>query len=208
MSMTLTRRQQEIYEFLVENADRFPHPPTLAELCDAMNLSSRGSMHKQVQALIEAGLVEPMNGQRRGIRLTRQAPAGTDSTSSEGLPFLGKIAAGQPLEAITDQQHMQIPGWMTGDRSNCYLLTVTGDSMIEEGILDGDLVIIEQTSTARNGDIIVALVDESEATLKRIEQKPGEIILHPANSRMQAMHYSPDRVRIQGRLVGQLRTYH
>ncbi len=208
MSITLTRRQQEIHEFLVENADRFPHPPTLAELCDAMNLSSRGSMHKQVQALIEAGLVEPMNGQRRGIRLTRQAHESPDSAPSEGLPFLGKIAAGQPLEAITDQQRMQIPGWMTGDRSNCYLLTITGDSMIEEGILDGDLVIIEQTSTARNGDIVVALVDESEATLKRIEQKPGEIILHPANSRMEPMHYSPDRVRIQGRLVGQLRTYH
>jgi repressor LexA len=97
---------------------------------------------------------------------------------------------------------------MTGDRANCYLLTVSGDSMIEEGILDGDLVIIEQTSTAHNGDIIVALVDESEATLKRIEQKPGEVILHPANSAMQSMHYSPDRVRIQGKLVGQLRTYH
>jgi len=208
MSITLTRRQQEIYEFLVDNADRFPHPPTLAELCDAMNLSSRGSMHKQVQALIEAGLVEPMNGQRRGIRLTMQAPSSADSAPSEGLPFLGKIAAGQPLEAITDQQRMQVPGWMTGDRSDCYLLTVTGDSMIEEGILDGDLVIIEQTSTARNGDIVVALVDESEATLKRIEQKPGEVILHPANSAMESMHYSPDRVRIQGRLVGQLRTYH
>jgi repressor LexA len=208
MSITLTRRQQEIYEFLVDNADRFPHPPTLAELCDAMNLSSRGSMHKQVQALIEAGLVEPMNGQRRGIRLTRQVPSTPDPAFSEGLPFLGKIAAGQPLEAITDQQRMQVPGWMTGDRSDCYLLTVTGDSMIEEGILDGDLVIIEQTSTARNGDIVVALVDESEATLKRIEQKPGEVILHPANSAMESMHYSPDRVRIQGRLVGQLRTYH
>jgi repressor LexA len=208
MSITLTRRQQEIYEFLVDNADRFPHPPTLAELCDAMNLSSRGSMHKQVQALIEAGLVEPMNGQRRGIRLTRQVPSTADPAFSEGLPFLGKIAAGQPLEAITDQQRLQVPGWMTGDRSDCYLLTVTGDSMIEEGILDGDLVIIEQTATARNGDIVVALVDESEATLKRIEQKPGEVILHPANSAMEAMHYSPDRVRIQGRLVGQLRTYH
>jgi repressor LexA len=208
MSITLTRRQQEIYEFLVENAERFPHPPTLAELCDAMNLSSRGSMHKQVQALIEAGLVEPMNGQRRGIRLTPAEPANPDTAPSEGLPFLGKIAAGQPLEAITDQQRMQIPGWMTGDRSNCYLLTVSGDSMIEEGILDGDLVIIEQTDTARNGEIVVALVDESEATLKRIEQTPGEIILHPANSQMEAMHYSPDRVRIQGRLVGQLRTYH
>jgi repressor LexA len=208
MSITLTRRQQEIYEFLVENADRFPHPPTLAELCDAMNLSSRGSMHKQVQALIEAGLVEPMNGQRRGIRLTRTEIANPDASTSEGIPFLGKIAAGKPLEAVTDQQRMQIPAWITGDRQNCYILSVSGDSMIEEGILDGDLVIIEQTSTARNDEIVVALVDESEVTLKRIEQKPGEVTLHPANSEMQPMHYSPDRIRIQGRLVGQLRTYH
>lgn len=208
MSTTLTRRQEEIYEFLVENADRFPHPPTLAELCEAMELSSRGSMHKQVQALIEAGLVEPMNGQRRGIRLTPTANEKADEDPADSLPFLGKIAAGRPLEAIADQQRMQIPGWMTGHRDNCYLLTVTGESMIEEGILDGDLVIIEQTSTARNGDIVVALVDESEATLKRIEQKPAEVILHPANSAMQPMHYSPDQVRIQGRLVGQLRTYH
>jgi repressor LexA len=103
---------------------------------------------------------------------------------------------------------MQIPAWMIGQRDNCYILTVSGDSMIEEGILDGDLVIIEQSSTARNGDIVVALVDESEATLKRIEQKPGEVILHPANSNMQPMHYPPDQVRIQGKLVGQLRTYH
>ena len=208
MSTTLTRRQEEIYEFLVENADRFPHPPTLAELCEAMELSSRGSMHKQVQALIEAGLVEPMNGQRRGIRLTPTANEKADEEPADSLPFLGKIAAGRPLEAIADQQRMQRPGWMTGHRDNCYLLTGTGESMIEEGILDGDLVIIEQTSTARNGDIVVALVDESEATLKRIEQKPAEVILHPANSAMQPMHYSPDQVRIQGRLVGQLRTYH
>ncbi|MGD9392717.1 MAG: transcriptional repressor LexA [Chromatiales bacterium] len=208
MSSILTRRQQEIYDFLVENAQKFPHPPTLSELCKAMNLSSRGSMHKQVQALIEAGLVEPMNGQRRGIRLTRTEIANPDAPTSEGIPFLGKIAAGQPLEAVTDQQRMQIPAWITGDRQNCYILSVSGDSMIEEGILDGDLVIIEQTSTARNDEIVVALVDESEVTLKRIEQKPGEVTLHPANSEMQPMHYSPDRVRIQGRLVGQLRTYH
>lgn len=206
MSTTLTRRQQEIYDFLVYNEHSFPHPPTLAELCDAMNLSSRGSMHKQVQALIEAGLVEPMNGQRRGVRLTHATEEA--SGEPEGLPFLGKIAAGQPLEAITDNERMQIPTWITGQRDNCYVLTVSGDSMIEEGILDGDLVVIEKASTARNGDIVVALVDESEATLKRIEQKRGEVILHPANSSMQPMHYSPDQVRIQGKLVGQLRTYH
>lgn len=209
MSITLTRRQQQIHDFLVEHEHSFPHPPTLAELCDAMNLSSRGSMHKQIQALIAAGLVEPMNGQRRGIRLIHQEQENNASNDEDaGIPFLGKIAAGRPLEAVTDNQRLQIPAWMTGERNNCYILTISGDSMIEEGILDGDMVIIEQASTARNGDIVVALVDESEATLKRIEQKPGEVILHPANSSMQPMHYSPDQVRIQGKLVGQLRTYH
>ena len=207
MQTRLTRRQQEIYDFLVLNEHRFTHPPTLAELCDAMNLSSRGSMHKQVQALVEAGLVEPMNGRRRGIRLTQTGEEDAEERS-QGLPFLGKIAAGRPLEAVTDDQRMQIPEWMTGPSRNCFVLTVTGDSMIEEGILDGDLVVIEQASTARNGDIVVALVDEAEATLKRIEQKPGEVILHPANSSMQPMHYAPDQVRIQGKLIGQLRTYH
>ena len=105
MRTTLTRRQQEIYDFLVDNEEYFPHPPTLAELCEAMNLSSRGSMHKQVQALIEAGLVEPMNGQRRGIRLAHPDTDDSESGQAAELPFLGKIAAGRPLEAVTDEHH-------------------------------------------------------------------------------------------------------
>ncbi|MCP3662104.1 MAG: transcriptional repressor LexA [Gammaproteobacteria bacterium] len=201
MKTTLTRRQQEIYNYLLDNIDFFPHPPTLDELCEALGLSSKGSLHKQVQALIEAGLVEPMNNQRRGIRLA------TDEVEEGTLPFMGYIAAGQPIEAVTSNESIQVPNFLQ-TRKPCYVLGVKGDSMIEEGILDGDQIIIEQRNHARNGEIIVALVDGEDATLKRLEQKSNEVVLHPANSNMKSMHYSPDRVQIQGILVGQMRRYH
>jgi len=198
----LTRRQLEIYEFLKTHLDDFAHPPTLDELCDALGLSSRGSLHKQVQALIEAGLVEPMNHLRRGIRLV----ATDEPTGPDGLPLLGYIAAGRPIEAVATPQTVQVPPALRTD-SDCYVLQVRGDSMIDEGILDGDWVVIEQRDSARNGEIVVALVDGTEATLKRIEQRPGKVILHPANAAMKPLSYAPDRVRIQGVIVGQMRRY-
>ena len=202
MDQPLTRRQQEIYEYLQEHLQEFPHPPTLDELCMALGMSSKGSLHKQIQALIEAGLVEPMNNKRRGVRLTHSQ----EITDSE-LPMLGYIAAGRPIEAINHQESIQVPDALRTNKP-CYVLSVKGDSMIEEGILDGDFIVIEQRSTARNGEIVVALVDGSEATLKRIEQKPGTVTLHPANSSMSPMTFSPDQVEIQGILVGQMRRYH
>ena len=202
---TLTRRQQEIYEYLREHLDDFPHPPTLDELCDALGLSSRGSLHKQIQALIEAGLVEPMNNLRRGIRLVEEdmPPMG----DSDALPLYGYIAAGRPIEAISNPEMIDVPAQLRSGRP-CYVLEVRGDSMIEEGILDGDWVVIEHRDHARNGEIVVTLVDGEEATLKRLEAKSGEVVLHPANSRLAAMHYSPERVQVQGVLVGQMRRYH
>ena len=180
--MNLTRRQQQIYDYLVDNQDHFDQPPSLDELCRALGLRSRGSLHKHIQALVGAGLVEPMEGSHRGIRLVEQEMA------EDGIPFLGTIAAGRPIEA-------------------CYVLKVSGDSMIEEGILDGDFVVIEQCDSARNGEIVVALVNNGEATLKRIQQRPGQVILHPANPRMEPMTYLPDEVQIQGVLRGLLRSY-
>ncbi|AKH19567.1 transcriptional repressor LexA [Sedimenticola thiotaurini] len=202
MNDHLTRRQQEIYDYLQTNLDKFPHPPTLDELCNALGLSSKGSLHKQIQALIDAGLIEPMNNRRRGIRLTNP-----DRNEDQGLPFLGYIAAGQPIEAIEQRETVQVPDFLHTSRP-CYVLQVKGDSMIEEGILDGDQIIIEQRDHARNGEIVVALVDGSEATLKRIEQKPDRVVLHPANANMSPMVYAPEQVQIQGILVGQMRRYH
>ena len=200
MNRSLTRRQQEIYDFLSRHNDQFEHPPTLDEWCSALGLSSKGSLHKQIQALVDAGLVEPMNNQRRGVRLVQDVDA-------DMLPVLGYIAAGQPIEAIEQRETIQVPDLWRSNRP-CFVLQVRGDSMIEDGILDGDHIIVEQREQARNGDIVVALIDGCDATLKRIEQKPGMVILHPANSQMSPMQFSPDQVSIQGVLVGQMRSYH
>jgi repressor LexA len=196
----LTRRQQEIYDYLAENAGRFDHPPSYDELCEALGLNSRGSLHKHIQALVRAGLVEPMEGNRRGIRLVEQERV------EDGIPFLGRIAAGRPIEAVTQAEYLQVPAELLG-KGSCYVLQVSGDSMIEEGILDGDYVVIEHCDCARNGEIVVALIEGGEVTLKRIEQHPGKVILHPANAAMEPMVYPPEAVRIQGVLRGLLRSY-
>ncbi|MGF1645276.1 MAG: transcriptional repressor LexA [Thiotrichales bacterium] len=198
----LTRRQQAIHEFLLTHADEFRQPPTLDELCRRLGLTSRGSLHKHIQALISAGLVEPMDGRQRGIRLVRAEP----DPDAHGLPMLGYIAAGKPIEAVPQPVYLPVPPeLLTG--GHCYVLKVRGDSMIEEGILDGDWVVIEQRDHARNGEIVVALVRDDEATLKRIEQTPGQVILHAANRALAPMRYRPDEVRIQGVLVGLMRRY-
>jgi repressor LexA len=201
MKNNLTRRQQEILDYLREQD--FDPPPTLDELCRALGLSSRGSLHKHISALAEAGLVEPMDGKHRGVVL-RDPEAAADE---DRLPFLGYIAAGRPIEAIPRPESLEVPAALR-TRRPCYVLEVRGDSMIEDGILDGDWVVIEQRDHARNGEVVVALVDGSEATLKRIEQQPGQVILHPANGRMAPLRYAPEQVQIQGVLVGQMRRYH
>jgi repressor LexA len=198
--MQLTRRQQDIYAYLRTNADRFEHPPTYDELCERLGLRSRGSLYKHIQALIQAGLVEPTDGMHRGIRLAGQGEV------EEGIPLLGTIAAGRPIEAVPQPEYLQVPDALLG-RQPCYALRVRGDSMIEAGILDGDCVVIERRDRAHNGDIVVALIDNEEVTLKRIEQQPGKVILHPANARMAPLVYPPDAVQIQGVLKGLLRSY-
>jgi repressor LexA len=197
--MKLTRRQQEIYQTLRDSQERFEHPPTYDELCQLLGLSSRGSLHKHIQALIQAGLVEPIEGLQRGIRIT-------EGLLPEGIPFLGRIAAGKPIDAIAQAERIKVPDELLG-RGSRFVLQVSGDSMIEEGIFDGDYVIIEQQDRADNGDIVVALINNEEVTLKKIEQTSGQVILYPANSSMSAMIYRPDEVQIQGILTGLMRNY-
>lgn len=172
-----------------------------------MGLKSRGSMHHQIKALIDAELIEAPERKQRGIRLTNQAKdMAVRSDDTDGLPFVGFIAAGRPIEAIESVSYMTIPEQIKTENP-CYVLRVKGDSMCEEGIFDGDWVIIEQRSHARNGEIVVALVEKTEATLKFIEQYPHETLLIPANSQMEAMRFKPHQVEIQGVLVGQMRSY-
>jgi repressor LexA len=202
----LTRRQREIFDFLRDNYESFSHPPTLEELCAALGVASRGSLYKHVMALIAAGLVEPFAGNKQGgIRLS--AKAQRDYTACEhSLPFVGKIAAGRPIEALENVNYMAVPEMLKSDKP-CYVLQVQGDSMVEAGIFDGDWVIIEQRSYASNGEIVVALIEKAEATLKYIEQSPGKVRLIPANASMSEMTYGPEQVEIQGVLVGQMRSY-
>ncbi len=131
---------------------------------------------------------------------------GEEEGADNEVPFLGYIAAGQPIEAIKNQEYVDVPKLLRGDGRN-YVLQVQGDSMIDEGILDGDLVVIEERDQARNGEIVVALIDGCEATLKRIQQRRGQVVLRPANSAMEPMIYDVDQVEIQGVLVGQMRVY-
>lgn len=147
-----------------------------------------------------AGLVEPMAGKQRGIRLV------SAEQQEQGIPMLGRIAAGHPIEAVEQTEKISVPDSMAGSKPR-YALQVSGDSMIDEGIFDGDYVVIEQSAAADNGDIVVALIDQQETTLKRIEQQPGKIILHPANATMSPMIYKADQIQIQGILRGLIRYY-
>ncbi|PPD43821.1 MAG: repressor LexA [Methylobacter sp.] len=204
--VVLTRRQREIFHFLRDNSDSFICPPSLDELCAALGMASRGSLYKHIMALIGAGLVEPFAGNKQaGIRLTQQARI-DDEVSEHTLPFVGAIAAGKPIEALETITYMTVPEALKSDKP-CYVLQVKGESMIEAGILDGDWVVVEQRSYASNGEIVVALIDNCEATLKYIEQRAGQVLLLPANITMTALAYRPEQVEIQGVLVGQMRSY-
>ena len=201
----LTRRQREIYNYLLNNADSFNYPPSLDELCIRLGMASRGSLYKHIMALINAGLVEPFKGNKQaGIRLV--AETSKDKGVSEALPYVGAIAAGKPIEALETLSYMNVPDALKTSKP-CYVLQVKGESMIDAGIYDGDWVVIEQRDSAKNGEIVVALIEGSEATLKYIEQTPEKVLLIPANSNMSAFTYHPNQVQIQGVLVGQMRSY-
>ncbi len=197
----LTRAQQRTLDFIRRHCLQHGHAPSLAEIALGTGLRSRGVVHRHVQALAGAGAITLLPGRKRGIRLAEEV-----TSSAYTLPLLGRIAAGQPIEAIPGQDSLDLATFLLGpDR---YALQVRGDSMIEAGILDGDTVIIRQGAEARDGDIVVALIDGQEATLKRLKRRnDGNVMLVAANAAIAPMIYSADRVTIQGIVVGQLRTY-
>lgn len=196
----LTRRQHELLDYLRRRAERDQPPASLTEICRDLGLISRGSLHKQVVALVEAGLVEPMAGKQRGVRLVQAA-----NDADGAVPLLGSIAAGRPIEALARDETLALSDWMRRDQ--CYALKVKGDSMRDAGILDGDYVVVEPRENARNGDMVVALIDSQEATLKRIEWRGDEVLLHAENAAFAPQRYATERVRVQGVVIGQLRRY-
>ena len=198
----LTDKQRLTLDFIQRYLATHTVPPKLQEIAEGIGIHSRGVAHRYVQALIDADFISIDNGRHRGIRLLKPNPHQVKSV----LPLLGKIAAGKPIEAIPGEDEIDLKDFFG---HNNFAVRVQGDSMIEAGIMDGDTIIIEFRETASDGDIVVALIDESETTLKRFKRshKGRYIKLIPANKDMQPMVYEASRVRIQGVLIGQLRKY-
>lgn len=200
----LTERQKEAYRFVREYHRQNGYSPKLTEIAEGLGIRSKGVVHRYLQAISNAGLIELVPGRHRGIRLL---PADSnDSAPDFSLPLAGKIAAGHPIEAIPDEETINLADFFMGPER--FVLKVQGDSMTEAGILDGDMVIVERRSRADDGDIVVALIDRGDATLKRIKNnRDGYVTLIPANPTMQPMIYASERVQIQGVVVGQMRSY-
>jgi repressor LexA len=196
----LTPTQDRTLAFIRRYLKRRGYAPSLIEIAEGIGITSKGTAHRHVQALADAGRIRLIPGRKRGIELVDE-----DGISPTSLPLLGRIAAGHPIEAIADQERLDLNDLFGPNR---YALQVKGDSMIDAGILDGDLVVIERCDTADDGAIVVALIDDEEATLKRLRRlKSGRIKLIAENPEMPPLTYAAKRVRIQGVLVCQLRRY-
>lgn len=193
----LTSQQHNVLSFIREYLQQQGHAPTLDEIGEAVGVRSRGSVHRLVQALVDKGQLRRDASGWRSLRLVED-----DST----MPLLGRVAAGRPIEAIQGEETLDLSGMLLGPGR--FALRVVGDSMIGAGILSGDTVVVKQAQTARDGEIVVALIDNDVATIKRLKRrKDGDIELIAENPAIAPMIYSPSRVLIQGVVVGQLRTY-
>lgn len=204
MPITLYKRQREIIDFISQYIQKYGYSPTLTEIASAIGVSSLATIHEHLETLEEKGVLTRFKGAVRGIQVVE--PTITTDVGAIELPLVGRIAAGRPIEAIEDStETITIPQSMVGGQKRSFVLKVVGNSMIEAGILDGDYVVIEQTETAENGDIVVALLDNEVATLKRYFQERDRIRLQPANSEMNPIFVK--KIKIQGRVRGVIRRY-
>jgi len=229
----LTRKQHELLMFIHERIQETGVSPSFDEMKEALDLASKSGIHRLITALEERGFIRRLAHRARALevmKLPEQATAGAPRGRAgfrpgviEGggrpmpaeaandireLSLLGKIAAGTPIAAIQHEQaRYPVPEAMLGAGDH-YLLEIEGDSMIEAGILNGDLVVIKRVDNANSGEIVVALVEGEEATLKRLRKKGGSIALEPANRAYETRIFGPDQVEVQGRLVGLIRRYH
>lgn len=195
----LTRLERRMLAFIGDYLTQHDHSPSLSEIGAALDINSRGTVNRYVHALIAKGVLCATPDKHRHLYLPEQA------TRSTTLPLLGRIAAGRPIEAIAGEDTLDLTEWVGPDR---FVLKVCGDSMIDDGIFDGDYAIIERGDTAAEGDTVVALIDNTEATLKHIRYLPDDQIkLEPANAAYPAMTYPAERVTIQGVLATLLRRY-
>ena len=197
----LTTQEHNTLQFIRSYLAQYGYAPKFKEIGLAIGVTSQGTVHRYVQSLEDKGYIERAKGNARGMNLV-ELPL----VSAPTIPLVGKIAAGLPIEAIEDKQELNLAEMFMGPE--LFALRVTGDSMMDAGILDNDYVIIKKQPVAKDGDIVVAMIDKVEATLKRFKRKSAsEVELIPDNSEMETMVYSADRVNIHGVLVGQMRNY-
>lgn len=232
----LTQKQLHLLDFINKRITRDGVPPSFDEMKDALDLRSKSGIHRLITALEERGFIRRLAHRARALEIVKlpdslahTAPKGFRPRVIDGdrpdvpqpanalpveaahaleLPMMGRIAAGVPIEAIAHASHnVAVPGAMIKGNEQHYALEVKGDSMIEAGINDGDVVVIRETSVADNGDIVVALVEDQEATLKKFYRRGNAIALEAANPAYETRVLTEDKVKVQGRLVGLIRTY-
>jgi repressor LexA len=230
----LTRKQLELLTFIKTRTEADGVPPSFDEMKEALDLRSKSGIHRLITALEERGFIRRLAHRARALEIIK-LPEAMEKAAKSGfspqviqgdrtdpprgamtveavhameLPVMGRIAAGVPIEAISEvSHHIAVPGSMLSGRGNHYALEVKGDSMIEAGINDGDIVVIREQATAENGDIVVALVEDHEATLKRFRRKGSMIALEAANPAYETRVFPDHLVKVQGRLVGLIRSY-
>ncbi len=229
----LTRKQYELLRFINERLREAGVPPSFDEMKDALDLRSKSGIHRLITALEERGFIRRLPNRARAIEVIKlPEPVGTVGTrrgftpsviegdlgrvratsDEEGgrpvtIPVMGRIAAGTPIEALQTRSHtISVPADMLGSGEH-YALEVRGDSMVDAGILDGDMALIQRNDSADTGDIVVALIDDEEATLKRFRRRGASIALEPANTAYEVRILPPNRVKIQGKLIGLYRKY-
>ena len=231
----LTRKQLELLDFINVHLQRDGVPPSFDEMKAALDLKSKSGIHRLITALEERGFIRRLAHRARAIEILKlpdamekpgfsakftprvidgsrpERPGGAMAVTvldAVELPVMGRIAAGTPIEAISEvSHHIAVPGSMLSGRGTHYALEVKGDSMIDAGINDGDIVVIREQITADNGDIVVALVEDHEATLKRFRRRGSMIALEAANPAYETRVLRDDQVKVQGRLVGLIRSY-
>lgn len=201
----ITQRQQDTLDFIRNYITDYGKAPLITEIAEGLEITSLGTTHRHIKALVDAGLITRETGRERGLSLIGQTIPLEDGISVK-LPVLGRIAAGRLIEAIPDESEIDLGDMFAGkDR---FALKINGESMIDKGILDGDYVVIQSQQTANHGDIVVALVDGYDATLKTmLLNDDGTITLMPANVNFEPVTIEAKRLAIQGVVVGQLRTY-
>lgn len=228
----LTAKQHELIQFIQKRLDETGISPSFEEMKEALDLKSKSGVHRLISALEERGFIRRLPNRARALEVIRQPEDATPTPRASRpandaagaassvmdrapepandvieIPLHGRIAAGAPIEALEGQSSLPVPAALLGPGDH-YALEVSGDSMIEAGIFDGDFALVKRTETARDGEIVVALVRGEEATLKYLHKDGGKVRLDPANAAYEPQVYGPDEVQVQGKLAGLLRRYH